>query len=164
MIFPILLVLIAAQAVAQQAKAAPTNGSGVLWSQSVYTSSISSGANNSNCGSIYARSEEWKPLSSAPHDGTVVEVLNTYGVAPTYGVFAWTKSPLPEGWWQNQQDKHLGLGGEDCMFYRPYHPVKGRPYIDPTNGQENKIRYWCDAMRLAYDQKHDRCILKGNKP
>lgn len=33
----------------------------------------------------------WKRMASAPRDGTTVEMLETYGVAPWYGIFRWTK-------------------------------------------------------------------------
>src|SRR5262250_1238248 len=37
---------------------------------------------------------EWRDMSSAPHDGTVVEVMCTYGIAPWYALARWTSERL----------------------------------------------------------------------
>lgn len=31
----------------------------------------------------------WRDIASAPRDGTIIEIRNCYGVAPTYGLFRW---------------------------------------------------------------------------
>jgi hypothetical protein len=50
------------------------------------------------CISIAAASNGgWQPVSTAPRDGTVVEMLETYGVAPWYGIFKWTKTQTTGG-------------------------------------------------------------------
>jgi hypothetical protein len=114
------------------------------------TTSVSDNALTTAC-PARANTSGWSPLSEAPRDGTWVEVLNDYGVAPTYGLYHWNKS----GWWETSA-AISGLGGDTCMFFRPY---KGDPakYVDPTHGEQYKTEYWCRAMNRPYDAKKDVC-------
>lgn len=44
------------------------------------------------CESISASfNGDWRPVATAPRDGTIVEMLETYGIAPWYGIFRWTR-------------------------------------------------------------------------
>jgi len=46
------------------------------------------------CASNSSKTDEWKEIYTAPHDGTVVETLNTYGIQPTYALVKWSKYEL----------------------------------------------------------------------
>jgi hypothetical protein len=91
------------------------------------------------CDSIGAATTgAWRPLAEAPHDGTLVEELNTYGVAPTYGVFKFVGSG---GWiavdpaYVKHSGQGTGLISEVCQWFRPF---KGKlsEYVDPTHGAQ----------------------------
>jgi len=138
-----------------------------------------------NCDSMTASiSGGWQPISTAPRDGRTVEILNTYGVAPWYGLFKWTKSYDAEVTtfdgnmrseksvtriehltdskpsWHSVTQLNTGLaeGFDSCLFWRPY---KGTgKYVDPTGGAQNTIAYWCAHVGLAYDKKKDACKEK----
>ena len=115
-----------------------------------------------NCDSIgAAMTGHWKPLIEAPHDGTLVEELNTYGVAPYYSVAKFTK-----GRWifvDPGFEKHSGVGGgpinEMCQWFRPFTGDLAT-YVDPTNGAQWTVKYECDAMRMGYDSKKDVCVRR----
>jgi hypothetical protein len=113
----------------------------------------------------------WKPLTTAPHDGTVVEVLNTYGIAPTYSLMKFTREhPAESDWTQKpwksenpewveiapQPNNNEAIMGTECFYWRPY---KGDPkkYVDPTNGAQMSIAYWCLAMHRPYNKKTGYC-------
>lgn len=137
----------------------PGNGTTVQNTITAITSGTTTAMSNSwgmdyKCGSIGAATVgHWKPLEDAPHDGTIVEVNNTYGVAPTYGIFRFKDG----SWAEVAPQKDMGLISERCQFFRPF---TGDPdkYVDPTNGAQMKTKYWCDAMRLRYNAKKDVCI------
>lgn len=116
----------------------------------------------------------WRSVDSAPHDGTVVEMMQTYGVAPWYGLFKWSKdgAALGQGGqvvkyvlerpeWVSVDSPGTGVVESACLFWRPY---KGAgKYVDPTNGFQNKMAYTCAALHLAYDAKRDRCVYKNTE-
>ena len=33
----------------------------------------------------------WRPINTAPRDGTVIEIKNNYGLAPWYDLFRWER-------------------------------------------------------------------------
>ncbi len=120
------------------------------------------------CDSIAAASHGgWKPMSSAPRDGTVVEMIETYGVAPWYGIFKWTDEAISTDQngntvhfktskhWQ-QVDRNGGLtDGDVCVFWRPYESTG--EYVDPTGGAQDSVTYWCAYMHVPYDPKTGYC-------
>lgn len=139
------------------------------------------------CNSVSsAMNGEWKPISSAPRDGTVVEIMQTYGVAPTFGLYKWTKkykAPLitrneageeverkiieaesKDPQWIDVNNPGHGVSYEPCLFWRksPYPSIATHSgstgYVDPTNGAQNTVKYWCDALHMKYDAKKDRCV------
>ncbi len=141
---------------------------------SMYVCLLASGGAAQNCMSVAAASYgNWKPAKSAPHDGTVVEMMETYGVAPWYGLFKWTTerwikwhttsnpegsfrhfvSPKPS--WVNVDRTDQGVSEDACLFWRPYSGTD--KYIDPTGGLQNSVAYWCVAMHRPYNAKKDRC-------
>jgi hypothetical protein len=122
----------------------------------------------------------WRTMQSAPRDGTIVEMIQTYGVAPWYGIFKWVKEkvnaqtncvqiksgvvsssgtacapPAAIGRWQSAEDDHSGVVENKCLFWRPYE-AKGK-YVDPTGGAQKSVAYWCAYMHRPYDAKTDRC-------
>jgi hypothetical protein len=101
----------------------------------------------------------WRPIASAPRDGTVVEALITYGFAPWYGLFKWEKN-IAFGntrTWIRVDKPHSGVSENNCLFWRPYKST-GKPYVDPTNGTQDTVAYQCTYMHLSYDAFKDRCI------
>ena len=107
-----------------------------------------------SCQSIGASMhKDWKPLYAAPHNGTIVEILNTYEIAPTYGLFKWSTAWYKNGSWVGVDRPDQGIMGDECNFYRPFmgDPTK---YVDPTHGAQYHEEYWCKAMRR---QKEDKC-------
>lgn len=111
----------------------------------------SGSASYSNCSSISAsQNGGWKQASSAPRDGTIVEMLQTYGVASWYGLFKYE----PRMGWVSITQPHMGVS-EDCLFWRPY-KASGK-YVDPTNGAQDTPEYWCNAMHRPFDKKTGYC-------
>ncbi len=115
----------------------------------------SSGTSNSHGGgrcssTIYGN--DWKPASTAPRDGTVVEMAETYGTAPWYGVFKYVN-----GHWQKANSPNEGVSEDECLFWRPY-KSNVAAYKDPTGGAQNTVKYWCDHMHIKYDAKKDVCV------
>ena len=132
---------------------------------------ISSGHSYSTCESISAASSgEWKSVDSAPRDGTSVEMLETYGIAPWYGLFRWTtdeaafeintgkvmhfKNRTPS--WQAVDNPGHSVVEDNCLFWRPYHG-SGSAYVDSTRGAQQSVAYWCAYLHRAYDAKKDAC-------
>lgn len=122
------------------------------------------------CDSISASYYDgWKPVASAPRDGTVVEMLETYGIAPWFGLFRWTtdfvstdgktgelihfKSSTPN--WVGVDRPGQNVSEDECLFWRPYKPQPR--YVDPTGGAQWSNAYWCAAAHRRYDKKTDRC-------
>lgn len=106
----------------------------------------------SNCDSIAsAQGGGWKSVSSAPRDGTTVEMLETYGVAPWYGIFHFS-----EGRWEKVGDRYSGVEEDGCLFWRPYGGAAGS-YVDPTGGAQESVAYWCTYMHRPYNKEKDAC-------
>lgn len=137
------------------------------------------------CDSVQAASSGgWKPIISAPRDGTTVELLETYGIAPWYGLFKWTKeqqaefkestgankgsrsgeriySYAAEASWVSVDKPGTGVSEDSCLYWRPYKKSgKADKYVDPTNGAQHTTAYWCAALHLPYDKKTDSCVSK----
>lgn len=92
----------------------------------------------------------WQPMASAPHDGTVVEVRNNYGVAPWYGLYRWAVSEFDNTghWFNAKQASHFFDHESDTLMWRPY---KGdvTAYVDPTGGAQESMAYWRGASAQA---------------
>ena len=131
----------------------------------IFTASASA----QRCDSIVAVSHGgWQPISLAPRDGTTIEMLETYGVAPWYGLFKWTRYRVAldldgkfhvftaiEPSWIGADNPTRGVQEDSCLFWRPY---KGTgKYVDPTGGAQNSMAYWCAAIYRRYNKKKDAC-------
>lgn len=92
----------------------------------------------------------WQPISSAPKDGTVIEVRCTYGVAPWYGLFRWTKQITIDGatfdspGWHRVGDDRIGFTEDSTFTWRPYNGASSA-YVDPTDGAQMTDAYWRGA-------------------
>lgn len=105
-----------------------------------------------DCSSIAASyTGGWKPISTTPRDGSPVELLETYGVAPWYGLFRWNGRG-----WEKVGDPHMGVSEDECLFWRPFEGEKEK-YVDPTGGAQDTVDYWCRQMKMRYDKKTDSC-------
>lgn len=109
-----------------------------------------------NCGSLSSASiGGWKKIDSAPRDGRKVELMQTYGIAPTTGVFKWDPERLgvggKKGGWVQVSDPRFGMG-ESCAFWRPY--TKQAELNEKTT---RSTQYWCNAMHMKYNEKKDVC-------
>lgn len=98
----------------------------------------------------------WKPMSTAPHDGTIIEVCNNYGIAPYYGLYRWTTErkcfdnngkietfTMAPGW-VSVKDGMQSFEEGHHFTWRPY---SGTPegYRDPTGGAQDSSGYWLRA-------------------
>src|SRR5262249_475421 len=91
----------------------------------------------------------WQEMSSAPHDGTVVEVMCTYGVAPWFALARWSRQRM---WvwghddgpaWQIVAPIQKGsLGGG----YVNEGSLKWRPYNGPPPVKEKRVAQQVNAM------------------
>lgn len=92
---------------------------------------------------------EWQEMSTAPRDGTPIEVRCTYGIAPWYGLYIWGVEPeWPDSdpRWMQVGDPCAGICENMSFQWRPY---QGDPlaYIDPTHGAQETMEYWQAASR-----------------
>lgn len=102
---------------------------------------------------------DWQPMSSAPRDGTWVELKCSYGVAPWYCVARWTNEDIAIGrdgpvkitnaepaW---REPEGGGPFSEGSLEWRPY---RGEPeeYSDPTGGLQNSMAYWRGAVAAKH--------------
>ena len=87
---------------------------------------------------------EWQSMASAPRDGAIIEIKNSYGLLPTYGLFRWeSSSAFPGQGWRSALPDRGGLmdGSENQLRWRPY---SGDPsaYVDYSPSMDE----WRRAM------------------
>ncbi len=92
---------------------------------------------------VFAQSTGWRDMASAPHDGTPIEIRNTYGVAPWFGLFRWTAVGHRED--------------SDCTFSQK----DGRPFVNCyPNGHVTEYTKsepsWEEVSRPGHFQLCDR--------
>ncbi len=106
---------------------------------------------------------EWRSMSSAPRDGTFVELECTYGVAPWYCLARWTDEIVLAGKttfkshqfsWQKPWPDNGGPFDEHSLRWRSYNGIVSS-YIDPTGGQQNDAVYWRKAVARKYGLPED---------
>lgn len=78
----------------------------------------------------------WHEMDSAPRDGTVIELKNTYGLAPWYGLFKWT-----EHGWEDAIQSGRTISDDDYINWRRY-SGEIESYQDPTSGAQETTHYW----------------------
>jgi hypothetical protein len=98
--------------------------------------------------SLASSNHGWQPMETAPRDGTVIEVRNTYGVAPTYSLAKWGMGFGGERW-QKATDPSSGWISESSLWWRPY-AGDVSAYVDPTGGAQNDMAYWRGAVARKY--------------
>ena len=84
----------------------------------------------------------WNNIQDAPRDGTVIEIQNNYGIAPTWNICRWERNG-----WQNANDPNSGVGDGPWLSWKPY-AGEVSDYRDPTNGQQETNDYWLLAAGL----------------
>ncbi|KKM22606.1 hypothetical protein LCGC14_1623560 [marine sediment metagenome] len=87
---------------------------------------------------------EWRDITEAPRDGTVIEIQNNYGVAPTFRLSKWVSA---RGW-VDATDENMGTSDGPHLSWRPF---DGDPtvYVDPTGGAQNTNEYWLRACGMS---------------
>lgn len=110
---------------------------------------------------MHSSSSDWRSIDSAPRDGTVVEIKNTYGVAPWYGLYKWTGKRTSrdqhgnvheynsEPAWVSATDGSISISGEGHIKWRPY-AGEVQTYSDPTGGMQNDMAYWRGAVAAKH--------------
>lgn len=86
----------------------------------------------------------WNNITEAPRDGTVIEIQNNYGIAPTYSICKWVSG---RGW-QNAVNESSGVSDGPHLSWRPYVGAVDS-YIDPTGGAQETREYWDRAIIQA---------------
>ena len=86
----------------------------------------------------------WKPISTAPMDGTVIELKNNYGLVPTYSL-----SKRVENSWQNAKDPSSSIMDHPSHQWREYNGDESS-YVDPTGGMQNDVNYWRAAVAVRH--------------
>lgn len=89
----------------------------------------------------------WQPMGAAPRDGTVVETMNVYGLAPSYGLAKWSttlrgrESPLSRPAWASVDRDGSYCDDESTLYWRPF-TGNADNYVDPTQGAQETPEYW----------------------
>lgn len=83
----------------------------------------------------------WSEMASAPHDGTVIEVRCTCGVAPWFKLHRWD---VEQQRWADAKDPAFSFTESRGFMWRPY-TDSIENYVDPTGGQQYDPRYWREA-------------------
>ena len=107
----------------------------------------------------------WQDMSTAPRDGTVIELRCNYGTRPWYARHRWTDEiavygrtwidekgreyrrdfdvrirRLPKPTWLSLDQPNCTVDDERYLTWRPI--VDSDTYVDPTNGAQYTQRYW----------------------
>jgi hypothetical protein len=90
----------------------------------------------------------WRPMRTAPRDGTIVETKCTAGVMPWYGLHCWKTTP-DVSWgktpvWLSVPYTGVHVTSEEHMTWRPYSGDVEK-YVDPTRGRQETKEYWQKA-------------------
>jgi hypothetical protein len=101
---------------------------------------------------IHLAESGWKTIDSAPKDGTVLEGMQTYGIAPY-----WSTVRFVNNHWVSGIDAAISLEPSTCLMWRPL-KVAVLSYQEPTLGKQDTTGYWCDAMRLEWLPSINACV------
>ena len=103
----------------------------------------------------------WRPMNSAPRDGTPVEIRCTYGVAPWYGIYRWTTKSSAMGTdgkvtefegapsWQKVPSDGGSFDEWTSFSWRPFRGDVAQ-YKDPTGGAQDSMAYWRGAAAVRH--------------
>jgi hypothetical protein len=102
----------------------------------------------------------WCSMDTAPRDGTWVELMCTYGVAPWYCIARWADEQVASGpdgsitkFKSSRPSWVTPEGGgpfdEGSLHWRPY-AGNVASYRDPTGGMQNDMAYWRGAVAAKY--------------
>lgn len=94
----------------------------------------------------------FKSMDTAPRDGTIIEVMNSYGFRPTFALAQFIEDPHG-GEFRGYPDSTRCWVSESNLSWRPY---DGDPdsYIDPTGGAQNTFRYWGVDRDGRFDKEY----------
>lgn len=78
----------------------------------------------------------FKHMSTAPRDGTIIEIKCSYGIMPWYALGQYIDGEL-----RQYPDSMKGWTNENSLSWREF---DGDPenYVDPTNGAQWTYKYW----------------------
>lgn len=96
-----------------------------------------------------ALSSGWQSMSSAPRDGSIIELRCDYGIAPWFGLFRWDGER-----WSNAIRDGSSVSGEDTLTWRHTTAFTSN-YVDPTGGQQDDPHYWRVAAARSYGLSDD---------
>ena len=107
-------------------------------------------------------SDGWRSMTTAPGDGTIVELKNTFGVAPWYGIYKWTDEmqsrendwsltafKLQKPTWADMRQPGISISEEERLQWRPFTGIAGG-YVDPTGGAQDTPLYWRRAVAISH--------------
>lgn len=86
----------------------------------------------------------WKSISTAPIDGTIIELKNNYGVAPSYSLVK-----RVDDRWQKANDPCSAVGDFEEHEWREY-SGQIQDYADPTRGMQDDMNYWRTAVAIKH--------------
>lgn len=106
----------------------------------------------------------WRSMSEAPTDGTVIEVKNSAGVAPHYGLHSWRVDRFGDPQWYDFQSHPTFFDAGNPRFsWRPYSGDIAQ-YVDPTHGAQDKMAYWRGASAASHGLRPDFFESMPNLP
>lgn len=88
--------------------------------------------------------DAWRDMAEAPRDGTIIEIKNSYGVAPWFGIFRWQDG----SWADVRRPNHFVSNGSASLEWRSY-TGSIADYVDPTRGAQDTNGYWVTAAQRA---------------
>lgn len=124
-----------------------------------------------------SRTGGWRPISTAPRDGTAIEILGTKDSHPWFDVFKWTSQvpdkivhtaflpdfkgtvniqarivldkPMWVSIYYTTMQPSTVIKDSKCLFWRPY---KIPPKTDMAK--------YCASYNVPYDKEEDRCVTE----
>jgi hypothetical protein len=114
----------------------------------------SAGSETLTGGAQAAQFSEWQSIQTAPRDGTLIEIRNSYGIAPWYDIFRWHHCGDARDVFEWQSVRRAGhsimQGAEPFLSWRPF---SGNIdfYTDPSHGAQDTPQYWRQAVARKYN-------------
>lgn len=102
------------------------------------------------------KTDDWRPIHTAPRNGTIIEIRCTYGVVPWYDLAKWTdERPLYGGGVIKTKPAWIlplkgdSVFSEESLTWRPYDGTLEN-YTDPTGSFQKDPLYWRQAVAIKY--------------